>query len=135
MQRAGEPAQSWPDGTRLPGVTRAPAAIIASLSTTAPSITQACMPTKARSCRVQACSTAAWPMVTSSPMSVGSPPPVTWMTVPSCTLVRAPMRMTFTSPRTTTLNQMPLSGPISVSPITVAFGATKAVSAIVGVMP
>ena len=50
-------------------------------------------------------------------------------------LVRAPMRMKFMSPRTRQWNQMPVSEPISTSPITAAVGAMNASGAIFGVMP
>ena len=45
----GRPAQSWPEGMRLPGVSIAPAASIASPSISQPSMTIAPRPTKARS--------------------------------------------------------------------------------------
>src|SRR5690349_10518027 len=57
------------------------------------------------------------------------------MTVPSWMFVRAPMRMMFMSPRTRQWNQIPVSGPISTSPITAAEGATNASGAILGVTP
>ena len=76
-----------------------------------------------------------WPMVTSSPICVASPPELTCTMVPSCRLVRAPMRMMFMSPRTRQLNQTPLSAPITTSPITAALGAMKASGAMVGTTP
>jgi hypothetical protein len=50
-------------------------------------------------------------------------------------LTRAPMRIGLTSPRTMQPNQILLCAPISVSPVTVAFVAIQASSAIVGRMP
>ena len=57
------------------------------------------------------------------------------MIAPSWILVRAPMRMMFMSPRTRQWNQMPVSEPISTSPITAAPGAMKASGATFGVTP
>ena len=54
----------------------------------------------------------------------------TWRTLPSWMLVRAPIRIRFTSPRSTQLYQMLASGPISMSPISRAPGATKAAGSI-----
>src|SRR5271165_714536 len=50
-------------------------------------------------------------------------------------LVRVPMRMEPVSPRSRQWNQIPVSAPISTSPITTAVGAMKASSAIRGVTP
>ena len=66
---------------------------------------------------------------------VSMPPESICMTVPSWMLVRAPMRMMPMSPRTRQWNQMPVSAPITTSPITAAVGAMKASGAIVGVTP
>src|ERR1700761_4945712 len=68
-------------------------------------------------------------------MKVENAPESTWITVPSWMLVRAPMRMEFMSPRSRQWNQMPVSDPITTSPITAAVGAMKASSAICGVTP
>ena len=57
------------------------------------------------------------------------------MTVPSWMLVRAPMRMMPMSPRTRQWNQIPVSDPITTSPITAAVGAMNASSAMTGVTP
>ena len=51
-----------------------------------------------------------------------------WSTLPSCTLVRSPMRMLNTSARSTQLYQIEEPAPISTSPIMVQPGAMKAVS-------
>ena len=94
---AGQPLPDFPlenlDGTPL--------------RSTAPSITSEPMPTRQRSSIVQPCRMTLWPMVTSAPTVSGSPAGlsgVAWFTCstePSWTLVRAPMRMRFTSPRST----------------------------------
>src|SRR5579871_6265880 len=47
------------------------------------------------------------------------------MITPSWIFTLSPMRMQFTSPLTTALNQMLQCSPISTSPTTVALGATK----------
>ena len=57
------------------------------------------------------------------------------MTLPSWMLVRAPIRIRFTSPRSTQLYQMLASGPISMSPISRAPGATKAAGSTRGALP
>jgi hypothetical protein len=79
----------------------------------------------------QAWMMALWPIVTSSPITVAKPPSfacgpswLTWITVPSCTLLRAPMRMKLTSPRTTVIGQIETSSPSTTSPITAAAGST-----------
>src|SRR5574341_1896934 len=74
-------------------------------------------------------------MVTSSPITVGWVLLVTWMVVRSCTLVREPIRLRFTSPRSTQPNQMDDRSPISTSPRTTAPGATKALAWTTGVVP
>jgi len=88
------------------------------------------MPISTASSMVQAWMIALWPMVTSLPMRVANPPSLacgpswlTWTMVPSWRLVRAPMRMKFTSPRMTVAGQTELSSPISTSPMTVAAGS------------
>ena len=49
--------------------------------------------------------------------------------------MQAPIRISCTSPRMTQPNQIPVSAPISTSPMIVAFGATNAVSSMVGKTP
>ena len=61
---AGRPAQTSPGPTILRGETKAPAATIEPLSTTASSMTTADMPTMARSLIVQAWIIAIWPIIT-----------------------------------------------------------------------
>ena len=80
---------------------------------------------------VQAWMIALWPMVTSLPMRVAKPPSfacgpswLTWMTLPSCRLVRSPTRMKLTSPRTTVNGQTETSSPSTTSPMTLAAGST-----------
>ena len=68
ISRAGVPAHNSPRLTLFFWVSRAPAASMAPPSTTASSSTLAPMPTSAPSSRVQACSRARCPMVTSSPI-------------------------------------------------------------------
>src|SRR5690625_1510706 len=64
--------------------------------------------------------------VTSSPTTSGRPPGVygaswvTWATQLSCRLLRAPMRIWLTSPRTTAPGQTETSSPSSTWPITTA---------------
>ena len=128
--RAGRPRYSQPDSSRLPGLTRLPAASITSLSTTAPSMIMVCMPIITRSPTVQPCSMAWWPMVTSAPISRGKPPGlnseacVMCSTALSWMLVRAPTRMRCMSPRTTAPGHSEQSSPSVTSPITVDAGST-----------
>ncbi len=68
-------------------------------------------------------------------MTVGCVPPVTWTIEWSCTFVRAPIRIRFTSPRTTVWNQIEDPSPISTSPTTTAPEATQVVAARRGVAP
>mmetsp|Transcript_5278 Transcript_5278/g.18403 ORF Transcript_5278/g.18403 Transcript_5278/m.18403 type:complete len:204 (-) Transcript_5278:15-626(-) len=136
---AGDPAQISPDGTVVPGVTSAPAATIAPLFTTAPSITVAPMPTNASLSIVHACKHAACPIVTRSPMVVGSalPPTLcfaTWMMELSWMLVFAPTLMPCTSPRSVQPYQMLEPSPIDTSPITDADGAMKPVKGSFGIL-
>jgi hypothetical protein len=84
--------------------------------------TVAPMPMVTPSLTVVPWTTAACPMVTSSPTTHGVPRS-TWSTAPSWTFERLPMRMGATSPRITALNQTLDSDPISTSPITTAPGA------------
>ena len=93
------------------------------------------MPMSAPLRRVQPWIITLWAMLTSSSMTVGHLPLVTWMTQASWMLVRAPMRIQFTSPRTTQLNQMEASSPISTSPSTRALSATKTRLPSFGTMP
>ena len=79
----------------------------------------------------QAWTMALCPMVTSAPITVAKPPSLacgpswlTWITVPSWMLVRAPMRTKLTSPRTTVNGQTETSSPSSTSPMTLANGST-----------
>ena len=141
MWAAGRPPHNWREPTRLPGVSMAPAASIPSLSITAPFITMAPRPTKARSSSTQPWIIAMWPISTSAPISVGKPSGrrgsglSQWITVPSCTLLRAPITTRLTSPRITQLYQMLASGPIVTSPMIRQPGAMKALSAICGTLP
>ena len=129
--RAGLPSHSSPSPTTLPGATSAPAPTKPCFFTTAPSSTVLPMPIRQASSITQACTIAPWPMVTSDPMTVAKPPGlpygpswVTWMMVPSCTLVRAPMRTKLTSPRITVPGQIDTSSPSTTSPMTVAAAST-----------
>ena len=79
--------------------------------------------------------TAAWPMVTLSPMKVPYFRESTWTTVRSWMLTRLPMRMTFMSPLTRHPHQMLVSAPISTSPMTDAVGARKTDPSILGQIP
>ncbi len=56
----------------------------------------------------------------------GASPRITWTMVPSWRLVRAPMRIQCTSPRTTTFIQRLLSSPMVTSPMTWALWSTQA---------
>ena len=78
---------------------------------------------------------AACPIVTSSPIVVGCVPFMTCTMVPSCTLLRRPIRIQCTSPRMTTFIQTLLASPISTSPMTWAESSTNAVGWTRGVMP
>jgi hypothetical protein len=57
------------------------------------------------------------------------------MQAPSCIFTLLPIRILFTSPRTTALNQIEHSSPIITSPTTVELGAKKQDAGIVGVIP
>src|SRR6185295_16239494 len=122
--RAGTPSARYPAGIRCPGATRAPAPICAPVSITAPSGTRAPMPIRAPSSIVQPWIMAWWPITTSAPIESGNLSCVTWSTAPSWTLVRAPMRIQWTSPRATVWNQNETSSPSSTSPATCAEGAS-----------
>ena len=56
---------------------------------------------------------ALWPTVTPSPTTVAKRPPTTWMVALSCTLLRAPIRMWWMSPRTTVWNHKLDCGPMA----------------------
>ena len=128
---AGLPSHISPSPTTLPGAINAPAPTKPCFRTTAPSSTIAPMPISTASSIRHACTIALWPMVTSSPITVAKPPSLacgpswlTWTTLPSWMLVRAPMRMKLTSPRTTVPGQIETSSPSTTSPITLAAGST-----------
>ena len=74
-------------------------------------------------------------IVTSSPIEVGWVSFITWTTVPSCTLLRAPMRIQWTSPRTTAFIQIDEASPISTSPITCALASMNTLSWTRGEVP
>src|SRR5512133_1609757 len=74
-------------------------------------------------------------MVTSSPTIVGCVLLVTWRVVRSWTLVRAPIRMWFTSPRSTQPNQIDDLSAISTSPRTTAPSATNTLAWTTGALP
>src|SRR5690606_29419477 len=89
------------------------------------------MPISAKSPIRHACTMAPWPTVTSLPITVGKPPGrvngpswVTCTTVPSWMLVRGPISIELTSPRTTQPGQMETSSPRLTRPMTVAAGST-----------
>ena len=81
-----------------------------------------------------------WPIVQSAPMTVGVdplPPSAslsTWITVPSWTLVLAPIDMDATSPRIVQLYQTDASSATSTAPTMLADGATKAAAAVSGTL-
>jgi hypothetical protein len=58
-----------------------------------------------------------------------------WSTLPSWMFTPFPMRIEFTSPRSTVLNQMLQSRPILTSPMITALSAKKQFSPISGVNP
>ena len=64
-----------------------------------------------------------WPITHSSPTTVGSSA-VVCSTVQSWMLVRAPMRISPSSPRRTALGHTELSGPMRTDPMTTASGWT-----------
>ena len=63
------------------------------------------------------------PTVTSDPMTVGWVA-VQWMIDPSCTLLRGPISIRPSSPRSTAVGQIDASAPIVTLPITTASGCT-----------
>ena len=70
-------------------------------------------------------------MTQSSPTMVGMTG-VVCSTLPSCTLVRAPMTTWPSSPRSTALGHTDDSGPMRTSPMTTASGCTYAEGSMVG---
>ena len=62
-----------------------------------------------------------WPITHSSPTTVGASG-VVWSTVPSWMLVRAPIRIEPSSPRSTAPGHTELSGPMRTEPMTTASG-------------
>src|SRR5438067_730664 len=123
LMRAGTPMARARAGTSLFGPTSAPAATSAPSPTVAPFNTIDPDPMRALLPTVQPSRWAQCPMVTSSPMIVSSAP-VQWITVPSCTEVRAPMTMRPESPRNTAPGQTDAPRPNVTPPITVASGWT-----------
>src|SRR5262245_11488369 len=79
--------------------------------------------------------TAAWPIVTLSPIVVSCVPVIACTTAPSWTFVRRPTRITFTSPRTTAHIHTLLSSPISTSPMICALSSMNAVGWTRGAVP
>ena len=106
-----------PPGTVALAPTRALGPIRASCSTTE------AVPMSDRSWTTQPSRWARWPMVQSSPTMVGCLG-VQWITAPSWTLLRAPMRIRPSSPRSTAWGHTEASGPSSTAPITTASGWT-----------
>ena len=70
-------------------------------------------------------------MVTPAPTTSGKPGSAC-STLPSCTLLRAPMLSDSVSPRSTAPNQMLAASASSTLPITTALSATQALSAMRG---
>src|ERR1043166_3471840 len=132
---AGTPATSVRGGTMKPSETTAPAATSAHSPTTAPSSTREPMPISAPFFTVQPCTMALCPIVTSSTTTHGCSPPVTCSTQLSCTFVREPILMKWTSPRSTVPNQSETSLPISTSPMTETSSATKTFRPTRGFLP
>ncbi len=121
----GAPIASIPSGIWVPGVTRAPAAIMARAPILAPSSTVLLLPTSASSPMSapwirQRCATVA-PGPTSTPLTG-----VTWITAQSWMF--APRRMTMgeKSARTTALYQTEAFSSTVTSPTIVAVGAMNA---------
>ena len=87
------------------------------------------MPTNTRLPMRQPCSITLWPMVTSSPITSGEPSGLasflcdTCSMLKSCTLLRAPMRMLFTSPRITANGHTDTCSASDTSPITTQAGS------------
>ena len=114
----GLPITSERGGTFCPSTSSVPAATIDPVPTWAPFSRIAPMPIRHWSSIVQPWITAAWPIVTLSPMLVGCVPVIAWTIVPSWMLVRLPTLIQCTSPRMTAHIQTLLSSPISTSPMT-----------------
>src|SRR5215203_2908403 len=74
-------------------------------------------------------------MVTSLPIKVGCVPFITCTTVGSWMLLRVPILIRWTSPRTTAFIQTDDSAPISTSPITCALSSTYALECTLGATP
>ena len=75
------------------------------------------------------------PMVTSLPMIKGWVSWVTWSMQRSCTFVRLPILIWFTSPRTTAWNHTLQSSPSTTSPMTMPVSSIKQDAGMVGLMP
>ena len=91
---------------------------------------QAPIPTRTASAMTHPCTVTLWPMVTISPTWTGYIFRMPWRTAQSCILLRGPMRMAFTSPRTTVFIQMLLYSPNTTSPMTCAEGSMKQLGAL-----
>src|SRR5699024_12246894 len=74
------------------------------------------------------------PIASSLPISVGPLCFITWMQVLSCTLLRSPISIHFTSPRVVVLNHTLLCLPWVTSPIISALGAIKTESSYWGLL-
>ena len=79
-------------------------------------MTIAPIPTSTRSLMVHPCTMALCPILTSFPIVVGAVWKVQWMTALSWIFTLLPIRMLFTSPRTTALNHTLQSSPVTTSP-------------------
>ena len=80
------------------------------------------MPIRQRSSTRAPWRTQRWPIVTSSPITLGTPVSA-WIIVRSWTFVRRPTVSGASSPRTTQPNHTPTSSPSVTSPVTIAFEA------------
>lgn len=123
-RRPGTPTIRLKGSIRSPSRTTAPAPMTLPLPTCAPESTMAPMPIRQPSSIVQACRLALCPTVTSA-LTMQGRSLVTWTMLPSWMLLRLPMRIALTSPRTTALNQIEHSSPSSTSPMIRAPSATK----------
>ena len=99
------------------------AATTAPVRTTERCSTIAPLATIARSSIVQPSRCTMWPITHSSPTTVGASI-VVCSTVQSWMLVRAPMRISPSSARSTAFGQTVLSGPMRTAPMTTASGWT-----------
>src|SRR5581483_3097917 len=131
----GLPITSERGGTCMFSVTSVPAATMEPAPTREPFSRIAPMPMRHCASIVQPWITAAWPIVTASPMCVSCVPSIAWTTAPSWMFDRRPIRMMFTSPRTTAHIHTLLSSPTSTSPMTCALVSMNAVGAIRGLTP